>query len=95
MTMQTRDASPPTTINRQVSQARKYLTPSEVESLMDYARKYSRYPHRDATMIMVAYRHGLRACEACDLQWSQVELDQGRLHVRRSKRGTREEPPTG
>jgi integrase len=85
VTMQTRDASPPTIINHQV---RKYLTPREVESLMDYARKHSRYPHRDATMIMVAYRHGLRASEACDLQWSQVELDQGRLHVSRRKRGT-------
>ena len=31
---------------------------------------------------------GLRACEVCDLQWHQVELSAGRLHVRRSKRGT-------
>jgi integrase len=85
MTRQARDANPPTTINRQV---RKYLTPSEVETLMNYARKRSRYPHRDATMIMVAYRHGLRASEVCDLQWSQVELDQGRMHVRRAKHGT-------
>ena len=39
-------------------------------------------------MILVAYRHGLRASEACDLQWHQVELDQGRMHVRRAKNGT-------
>jgi Phage integrase family len=39
-------------------------------------------------MILLAYRHGLRASEVCDLQWLQVELNAGRLHVRRSKRGT-------
>jgi len=67
---------------------REYLTGSEVEALMAAARKSSRYGHRDATMILIAYRHGLRASEVCDLQWHQVELAAGRLHVRRSKRGT-------
>lgn len=68
--------------------ARRYLTEREVEQLMDAAHRVSRHGHRDATMILVAYRHGLRASELCDLQWHQVELDQGRLHVRRAKRGT-------
>jgi integrase len=45
-----------------------------------------RPPGRDHDLI--AYRHGLRASEVCDLQWHQVELTSGRLHVRRSKRGT-------
>src|SRR5258705_660216 len=48
---------------------RRYLTQREVERLMDCARKHGRYGHRDATMILVAYRHGLRASEVCDLQW--------------------------
>src|SRR5262249_10190900 len=39
-------------------------------------------------MILVAYRHGLRASEVCDLQWHQIELDHGRMHVRRAKNGT-------
>jgi integrase len=39
-------------------------------------------------MILLGYRHGLRASELCDLQWSQVELATGRLHVRRAKNGT-------
>src|SRR5262245_61717229 len=34
------------------------------------ARKGSRWGHRDATMILIGYRHGLRASELCDLQWS-------------------------
>src|SRR5262245_27787419 len=66
---------------------RRYLTEREVERLMDCARKYGRYGHRDATMILVAYRHGLRASEVCDLQWQQIELPEGRLHVHRVKNG--------
>jgi type 1 fimbriae regulatory protein FimB/type 1 fimbriae regulatory protein FimE len=67
---------------------RRYLTEREIERLMDCARKHSRHGHRDATMILVAYRHGLRASELCDLQWHQIELEAGRLHVQRAKRGT-------
>jgi integrase len=39
-------------------------------------------------MILMAYRHGLRASEVVGLEWHQIELDQGRLHVRRAKNGT-------
>jgi integrase len=69
--------------------AREYLTAREIERLMATARSSSRYGHRDATMILIGYRHGLRASELCDLQWSQVELSRGRLHVRRAKNGSR------
>jgi integrase len=55
---------------------------------MAAARKGSRWGHRDATMILIGYRHGLRASELCDLRWSQVELSTGRLHVRRAKNGS-------
>jgi hypothetical protein len=75
----------PTIVN---SSVRKYLTEREVERLIEAARKGSRWGHRDATMILVAYRHGLRASELCDLEWHQVELDAGRLHVRRAKNGS-------
>src|SRR5262245_35117652 len=78
MRNQRRNASTPNALNCTV---RKYLTALEIEKLMDHARKHSRYGHRDSTMILVTYRHGLRASEVCDLQWHQVELDQGRMHV--------------
>jgi len=52
------------------------------------AAKGNRWSHRDATMILIAYRHGLRASELCDLQWSQVDLKTATLHVRRVKNGT-------
>src|SRR5436853_7341635 len=55
--------------------------------LVAAARKSSRYGHRDATMILIGYRHGLRASELCEMQWSQVELNAGRLHVRHPLQG--------
>src|SRR2546429_5263189 len=86
MAKQRADRSTPSTENFTVS--RRYLTEREVERVMDTARKVSRRGHRDATMILVAYRHGLRASELCDLQWHQIELDAGRMHVHRAKNGT-------
>jgi type 1 fimbriae regulatory protein FimB/type 1 fimbriae regulatory protein FimE len=77
----------PSTVNSSVRN-REYLTSAEIERLMAAARTSSRYGHRDATMIMIGYRHGLRASELCDLQWHQVELPTGRLHVRRAKSGS-------
>src|SRR5438874_6375137 len=55
---------------------------------MAAARKSSRYGHRDATMILLGYRDGLRESELCDLPWSQIDLTTGRLHVRRAKNGS-------
>jgi integrase len=39
-------------------------------------------------MILVAYRHGLRAAELVDLRWDQIEFRTANLHVRRVKQGT-------
>ncbi len=50
-----------------VVRSREYLTLSEVEKLISAARS-GRYGHRDATLILVAYRHGLRASEVADLR---------------------------
>jgi integrase len=48
----------------------------------------NRQGHRDATMILLAYRHGLRAAEVVDLRWEQVDFNAATLHVRRVKQGT-------
>jgi type 1 fimbriae regulatory protein FimB/type 1 fimbriae regulatory protein FimE len=86
----------PTTVNRTVGplrrpnaklRTREHLTAAEVESLIE-AAKGNRHGHRDATMILLAYRHGLRACELVDLEWSQVDFKAAVLHVRRAKKGT-------
>lgn len=67
--------------------SREYLTEHEVEALMAAARQ-NRHGHRDATMILVAFRHGLRAAEAVDLRWDQVDFRSATLHVRRLKGGS-------
>jgi integrase len=82
------DDTTPSIVNSSVARTREYLTAAEIERLMATARKSSRHGHRDATMILIAYRHSLRASELCDLQWHQVELHHRSPAVRRSKRGT-------
>ena len=67
--------------------SREHLTLSEVERLIE-AAKANRCGLRDATMILLAFRHGLRASEAIDLRWDQVDFDGAVLHVRRAKGGT-------
>jgi type 1 fimbriae regulatory protein FimB/type 1 fimbriae regulatory protein FimE len=49
--------------------------------------KKTRGGHRDATMILVAYRHGLRASELTNLRWDQIDFTTATLEVRRVKQG--------
>ncbi len=67
--------------------SREHLTEREVERLID-AIKDNRWGHRDATMVLLAFRHGLRASELVDLRWEQVDLEHALLHVRRLKNGS-------
>lgn len=77
--------SPP--VRTKDTRTRKHLTPAEVERLIAGARD-GRHGFRDSVMILVAYRHGLRASELVDLRWDQVDFAAGTLHVRRLKNGT-------
>ena len=65
---------------------REYLTEAEVEKLIAAANA-NRWGHRDATMILTTYRHGLRASEVCDLEWSAIDFGGAEMHVRRAKNG--------
>jgi Phage integrase family len=56
--------------------SREYLTDREVERLIE-AAKQNRSGHRDATAILVAYRHGLRASELVTLRWDDIDLATG------------------
>ena len=67
-------------------QKREHLTETEVEKLIE-AAKTNRHGHRDATMILVAYRHGLRASEICELRWDDIDLRAAAMHVKRLKHG--------
>src|SRR5215468_12092568 len=62
---------------------REYLTEKEVDRLID-AAKDNRWGHRDATAILIAYRHGLRASELVALRWDDIDFRTSKLHVRRA-----------
>ena len=67
--------------------AREYLTDQEVNRLIEAAGD-NRYGHRDATMVLLAYRHGFRVSELVGLRWDAVDFNTGRLHVNRAKNGS-------
>jgi integrase len=70
-----------------VLRTREHLTTGEVERLIEIAAS-NRQGQRDGLMILLAFRHGLRAAEVCDLRWEQIDFAAATLHVRRIKHGT-------
>jgi type 1 fimbriae regulatory protein FimB/type 1 fimbriae regulatory protein FimE len=48
----------------------------------------NRHGHRDRSMILIAFRHGLRVSELVSLRWENVDLAAGTLYVTRVKRGS-------
>jgi integrase len=72
--------APPTSENVTVmrKRPREYLTEREIDRLMDAARG-NRHGHRDATAILVAYRHALRSSELVSLRWDDIDFTTGRL----------------
>ncbi len=69
--------SPPRRLANRERRTRERLTPQEVEKLITAASRVGRYGHRDATLILLAYRHGLRVSELVALRWDQFDLEQG------------------
>jgi type 1 fimbriae regulatory protein FimE len=66
---------------------REYLTPAEVEKLLQASGKVGRHGARDRTLILLAYRHGLRVSELVTLSWEQIDFKAGLVHVNRLKNG--------
>lgn len=58
------------------------LTPKEILDLLKVARKRST---RDWAMILLAYRHGMRASEVCGLKLADMDLKAGSISIRRLK----------
>ncbi len=79
---------PPRRVPNAAVRSREYLTSSEIEALMAAAKRSGRHGQRDATVILIAYRHGLRVSELVALRWDQIDLKQGTLHVNRLKNGS-------
>jgi site-specific recombinase XerD len=76
--------------------SREHLLPEEVEAMREAIKKKGgRHAHRNSTLLLVMYRHGLRVEEAATLKWEQVDFVSGNVHVRRVKRGTPSTQPLG
>ena len=69
------------------SSEREYLRISEVKAMMSAAKKVGRHGVRDAAIILLMFRHGLRTAELVALKWSQIDLVGGYIEVRRAKQG--------
>jgi len=89
------EQTPPTIENRKVPirkanaayRSREYLSDREVTAMIAAAAAVGRHGTRDAALILLAYRHGLRVSELVSLRWDQADLRQGLLHVTRLKHG--------
>lgn len=87
--------SVPTIVKRKVPsrlpnkeyRTREYLSPSEADKLIKAAGRLGRHGHRDSTLLLLMYRHGLRVSELVALRWESIDLTQGLLHVSRLKQG--------
>ena len=55
--------------------------------MVQAARTSGRHRARDAAIILLMFRHGLRTAELVALRWHQVDLKAGYLDVQRVKRG--------
>ena len=81
-----RKVPPGRRLNKEI-RSREYLTPDEVQKLIEHAGKLGRHGQRDAAILMLTYRPGLRVSELIAFRWDMVDLKQGRLHVNRLKNG--------
>ncbi len=59
-----------------------YLSPEEILAVLKAARARS---IRDWAMVLLAYRHGLRASEVCGLKLADIDLKVGSVSIRRLK----------
>jgi type 1 fimbriae regulatory protein FimB/type 1 fimbriae regulatory protein FimE len=77
--LQTNKRPPPHKLKNKERRSREYLLPAEVRQLIEAAKKLGRHGHRDAVLIMMAYRHALRVGELVNLRWDQVNFSEAGL----------------
>lgn len=78
-------STPP--IKRPSAREREYLRPKEVEAMISAARAVGRHSVRDAAIILLMFRHGLRTAELIALKWSQIDFSEGYIDIHRLKHG--------
>lgn len=71
---------------------RNFVTEAELDQLVD-ATRYTRYRWRNAAMLLVMFRHGLRVSELCGLRLRDVDLTSARVWIDRRKGSLSTEQP--
>jgi integrase len=70
------------TTGKQPGKSMPHLEPAEVLSVLRAAKAKG---HREWAMILVAYKHGMRASEVCNLRIHDLDLKNGSIVVERLK----------
>lgn len=78
---------PPKKIKNSLKRTREHLLPIEVEAMVKAAKRVGRHGNRDSTLILLAYRHGLRVSELVALRWEQIDFGSGTIYINRLKHG--------
>lgn len=65
---------------------RRFLTAKEVQSMM-HAAQHRPTGERDYCLILLAFRHGMRISELLNLHYHDLDLNEGRINIRRLKNG--------
>ncbi len=71
---------------------RDFLGEADLDRLLSAAKR-GRHGVRDHLLVLLMYRHGLRASEAISLTRQDVDLDQSRIWISRLKNGLSVEQP--
>ena len=79
--------TPPKKVTNLEKRTREHLLPNEVEAMIKAAKSVGRHGNRDATLILLAYRHGLRVSKLVALRWEQVDFGGGTIYINRLKHG--------
>ena len=79
--------APPKKAPNSQQRTREHLFPYEVEAMIKAAHHVGRNGLRDSTLILLAYRHGLRVSELVALRWDQVDFSSGTIYINRLKNG--------
>lgn len=85
--------APPKKVPNERQRSREHLFPHEVEAMVKAAKTFGRNPLRDSTLILLAYRHGLRVSELVTLRWEQIDFAGGTIYINRLKNGVNSTHP--
>jgi integrase/recombinase XerD len=82
-------------IPKEVKRIPRYVSPQQIEALLDQPDINTSWGLRDRALMEVLYSAGLRISEALDLQIGDIDYEQGFLYIRKGKGGNPRSVPFG